>query len=153
MCFPGSCWPSFLQGHTADLQPRPLQNRVGSQCVSGVAPLQGKGFAFPFIELCEIVLSPFLQPVQVPLIGSTILGSANPSSQLYIICRLGEGVLCPSVPVISKGFNQHWFQYQSLGTGLPPDLVPLITTFWTQMFSQVSTHLSVMSLTRTYFVN
>ena len=38
--------------------------------VHGIVPPQGKDFAFLFVDLCEVPLSPVHQPVQVPLNGS-----------------------------------------------------------------------------------
>jgi len=52
------------------------------------------GLGIPFVELYEFSVGPFLQPVKVLLNGSTSIWSINHSSQLCIVCKLVEGVLC-----------------------------------------------------------
>jgi len=61
--------------------------------LSGVVSLQMQDFAFPFGKLHDVPVCPFLQPVEVPLHGSTIIWCINCSSQFRIICRLAEDAL------------------------------------------------------------
>ncbi|KAK4831783.1 hypothetical protein QYF61_019096, partial [Mycteria americana] len=58
--------------------------------VHGVVPPQVQDFALPLVELHEVPASPFLQPVQVPLDGSTTLWCISHSSQCGVICKLAE---------------------------------------------------------------
>ena len=51
----------------------------------------------PFVELHEVFFCPSLQPVKVPLNGSTALWCISHSSQLRIIGKLAEGALCPLI--------------------------------------------------------
>ena len=48
--------------------------------VHGVVPPQKQNFALPLIALHEVLVSPFLQPVEVPLDGSTALQCISHSS-------------------------------------------------------------------------
>lgn len=59
-------------------------------CVSvhQVVPSQVQDFAFSLVEPCEVFVSPFLQPVEVPANGRTNIWC--------IICKLAEGCPCPS---------------------------------------------------------
>lgn len=41
--------------------------------VPGIVPSQVQDFVLPLVELHEVSVSPFLQPVEVPLYGSTTL--------------------------------------------------------------------------------
>ncbi|KAK4811173.1 hypothetical protein QYF61_019804 [Mycteria americana] len=89
--------------------------------VHGVVPPQVQDFAPPLTELYEDPVSPFLQPVEVPLDGSTTLWCIHHSSQFCVISKLAEG----SDPVLTPGVHR-----------LHLDFVPLITTLWTWPFSQ-----------------
>jgi len=48
-------------------------------------------------EVHEVPFSPFLQPVEVPLDGSTTLWCIGHSTQLCVICSFAEGALCPII--------------------------------------------------------
>ena len=60
-------------------------------------------------------MGPFLQPVEVPLDGSTTLGRISHSSQLCITCKLAEDMLCPISQVINEDVEKDWPQYWFLG--------------------------------------
>lgn len=60
--------------------------------VQGLVPPQMQGFALVLFTQRDIPVSPFHQPVQVLLVGSTIL-----SPYLCATCQLSEGTLCPSI--------------------------------------------------------
>jgi len=82
-------------------------------------------FAFTVVELQEVPVRPFLQPVN----GGTTIWCISHSPQFCNICKLPEDVLCPSMQVINEDVKQYWVQYQPLGlvAGLHLDFVPLIT--------------------------
>lgn len=46
-----------------------------------------------FVELQESSHGPFLQPVDVPLNGSSALQNSDPSPQFDIICKYAESAL------------------------------------------------------------
>ena len=91
-----SCFPAFRLQHVL---------------VPGVVPLQVQDFAVLFVELHEIPLSPVLQPVQIPLDGSTATWCISRSSQYCVICKLAEVVLCPIVQVVNKDVRHYWPQF------------------------------------------
>jgi len=62
----------------------------------GVVPPQVEDFALLVVELHEVPVSPFLQPVQAPLDGSTTLCCISSFSQFCAICKLAEGGPAPS---------------------------------------------------------
>ena len=68
-------------------------------------------FALPLVELHEVPASPFLQPVEVPLDGSTTLWPISQSSQFCVICKLAEGTLWPIIQIINEDVEQDWTQY------------------------------------------
>jgi len=41
--------------------------------------------------------------------------SDTPTIPPNILCKLGEGVLCPIIQVINEAVKQFWLQYQPLG--------------------------------------
>lgn len=55
--------------------------------VPGVIPLQVQDFALPIVEPHEVPISPFPQPVKVPVHGSTTLWCISHSFQFRIMCR------------------------------------------------------------------
>ena len=85
----------FLQLLSSQLAHKPV-------LVHGVIPLQVQDFAFAFVELHEVPVSLFLQPVEVPLNGSMILWWISCSSQVCIVCKLAKGALCPIVQIINQ---------------------------------------------------
>ncbi|KAK4831590.1 hypothetical protein QYF61_018350 [Mycteria americana] len=123
----------------------------GPQCllVPGVIPSQVSDLALLLIELHEVLASPFLQPVKVPLDASTTLWCISHSSQFCVISKLAEGTLCPSSRSLMKMLNRMrpnidpWAT--PLVTGLQLDFMPLTTTLWAWPFSQFSVHLTIAS--------
>ncbi|GAB0181886.1 cAMP-dependent protein kinase inhibitor alpha [Grus japonensis] len=79
--------------------------------VDGVVPPQAQDFALPLVELCEIPVSPFLQPVEVPLDGITAFWYIIHSFQFGVICKLAEGTLCPIIQIVNEEIEQDWTQY------------------------------------------
>lgn len=69
---------------------------------------------FRLIELCEILVGLFLQPVKVPLNGGTSLWCISQYSQFFIICKLAEGALSPIIQVINGDVKQCGPQYRPL---------------------------------------
>ena len=67
--------------------------------LQGPVPPQVQGFALPLLEPHAGPVSPFLQPVQAPLLGSTTLRRMSLSSQFRAICKLSEGTLCPIIHI------------------------------------------------------
>lgn len=57
------------------------------------------------------LLSPLVQPVRVPLDGSTTLWHTSHSAQLGVIRKRVGGALCHSVRVINEDIEQDWSQY------------------------------------------
>ena len=70
--------------------------------VPGAVPPQGQDFACPLVELQEVPVSPFLQPVEVPLGGSATSWCLSHSSQCGIVSKLAEGALCPIIQSTSE---------------------------------------------------
>lgn len=74
----------------------------------GVISPQGKNFVFLHVEMHEVRLSPFLQPVQIPLNGSTalhctmLLPVSSHFFQFCVSCEPAEDTLCPCVQVSNK---------------------------------------------------
>lgn len=83
--------------------------------VQGVVPPQGLDLAFAFVDLHDVPISPFLQPTQVPLNGSTTAWCIGHSSQFCVICQLAECGLWPIVQVINGDAKPYWPQNQLLG--------------------------------------
>ncbi|KAK4826285.1 hypothetical protein QYF61_007132 [Mycteria americana] len=79
--------------------------------VSGLVPPQVQDFALHPVELYEVPVSPFLQPVQVPLDGSTTLWHISHSPQFCVICKRAEGTLCPIIQIINEDVKQDCTRY------------------------------------------
>lgn len=77
--------------------------------------LKVQGSALHFIELLEVPVNPFSQPVQVFPDGSTFFWPINLPLQFCTICELAEGTLCPIVQVFNVHVKQYWPCYQPLG--------------------------------------
>ncbi|KAK4826730.1 hypothetical protein QYF61_010983 [Mycteria americana] len=77
----------------------------------GIVPPQVQDFALSLDELHEVPVSPFLQPVQVPLDVSTTLWCVSHSSQLCAISILAEDALCSIIQIINEYVEQDWTQY------------------------------------------
>jgi len=58
----------------------------------GIVPPQVQGLAL-LVELREVPVSPFLQPMKVPLNSNTTLWLISHSSQFCVINELAEGTL------------------------------------------------------------
>jgi len=84
--------------------------------VYGVFPSQGQEFSFPFVELHEIHVGPFLQHVYVPLNGNTTLWPISQSLQVCLSST--EGALKPIIQVIYEDDNSTSPSIYSLGTSL-----------------------------------
>ncbi|KAK4828308.1 hypothetical protein QYF61_025320 [Mycteria americana] len=105
-----------------------------------VVPSQVKDFAL-LVELHEVSISLLLQPVEVPLDGSTTLWHTSCSSQFGVICKLAEGTLCPIIQIINEDVEQDWSHYWPT-TRL---CATVIAIRWAWLFSQLSIHLTVFS--------
>jgi len=66
--------------------------------VRGVVPPQVQNVALLHVDLHEVPVSPFPQPVEVSLGGSTTPWFISHSSLFGIICRLADGKLYIKVP-------------------------------------------------------
>ena len=108
--------------------------------VPGVVLLQGQGFGFPVVEVHEVPVSPFLQPDEVPLDGSTTLCYASHPSQSGVICKLAELTLCPII--IKEDVKRGWSQHRPVGYSTsdwpPAGLCAADHHPWARPFSQVS---------------
>lgn len=108
--------------------------------VYGFIPPQGQDFSFPFVELDDIHVGPFLQHVTVPLNGSATLWPINQSFQFCIISI--EGALRPIIQVTNEDVNSSGPGICSWGTSLVTsrqlDFMPLITTLQTQQSTSLS---------------
>jgi len=80
-----------------------------------VVPPHMQDFALPSVELHEVPVSPFLQPVQVSLDGSTTLSRVSYFSPFCVICKLAEGTLFPNMQIITGDIEQDYTQYWPLG--------------------------------------
>jgi len=113
--------------------------------VHGIAASPVQDLAVLFVELHEVSVSPFLQPVEVPLDGITPLCCISHSSQCCITSKLAEGALCSIIQIICQEVSSIGPSVEPWGTPLvtclPLDFVPLFTTLWSQSFSQFSVHL------------
>lgn len=67
--------------------------------VHGVVPPQMHDFSLPLVEPNEIPCCPILQPVLVPLNGSTTIWCMSYSFQFCILCEVAEGAPCPRIQV------------------------------------------------------
>jgi len=72
----------------------------------GVVVAKVQDPAFDFVEPHPIGFSSAIQPVQIPLQGLTTLRQINTSSQLGVICKLGEGALNALIQVINKDIEE-----------------------------------------------
>ncbi|KAK4825789.1 hypothetical protein QYF61_002373 [Mycteria americana] len=70
--------------------------------------LQVQDFALPLVELHEIPVSPCLQPVEVPLGGSTTFWYISHSSQVDVTCKLAKGTHCPIIQIVKEDIEQDW---------------------------------------------
>ena len=82
----------------------PVGQLFGSQpvLVPWVVPSQAQDSTVLLAELHEVSVAPFLQPVKVPLAGTTTLWCISQSSQFDVISKLAEGTLCTIVQIINE---------------------------------------------------
>ncbi|KAK4827050.1 hypothetical protein QYF61_013234 [Mycteria americana] len=90
------------------LFPKPL-------ALHGVAVAQVQDLALGLVKPHTIGLSPWIQPVQVPLQSLPTLKQINTPTQLGVICKFTEGALDPFVQIIDKDIKQDWPQHRALG--------------------------------------
>lgn len=76
----------------------------------GVVPSQVQNFAHPLVVLHEVLVGPFLQPLEVSLDGCMALCVGH-YSQFGVLCKLAEGGLCLTIHVINENVEQAWSQY------------------------------------------
>lgn len=69
--------------------------------VHGIIPPRVQDFAFAFVEIREIAVSPLLQPAKIFLNGSTSIWCISCFSQFCVIYKFSEGVLSPVIQVIN----------------------------------------------------
>ncbi|KAK4827773.1 hypothetical protein QYF61_021518 [Mycteria americana] len=81
----------------------------------GVAVAQVQDLALGLVKPHTIGLSPWIQPVQVPLQSLPTLKQINTPTQLGVICKPTEGALDPLVQIIDKDIKQNWPQHRVLG--------------------------------------
>lgn len=126
---PGSCWLPMPQGHFAFSRstwcppgaPGPLLQscfpaKHHPACTGdylGFLPPPGQVSAFSFALLQDILAGQDLQPLDVPLNGSTIIWCTKQSYFCYT-CKSAEGLPCPAIQVVTEDVKQYWPQYQPL---------------------------------------
>jgi len=76
-----------------------------------VVPLQVQNFALLIIELHDVPGGPFLQPVMVPLDGSTTLRCTSAAPLCGFVSKLAEGALCPITQTVNEDVKQDWTQH------------------------------------------
>ena len=70
--------------------------------VPGVVPPEVQDFPRPVVELHDVLVCPFLQPVHIPLDGSMTLWYMSYFSQFCVICQLAEDTLYPIVHLTNE---------------------------------------------------
>lgn len=76
-----------------------------------VASIQVEELALEFIELHEVLLSPLLKPVWVPLDGIPSLVCVDSTPQLSVISKLSEDAFDPTVNVIDEDSKDYQSQH------------------------------------------
>ncbi|KAK4818987.1 hypothetical protein QYF61_022818 [Mycteria americana] len=97
------CWAAFQP-----LFPKPV-------ALHGVVVTQVQDLALGLVEPHTVGLSPWIQPVHIPLQNLPTLQQINTPTQLGVICKLTEGTLDPFVQIIDKDIKQNWPQHRALG--------------------------------------
>jgi len=125
------CTGSWSNRTTRSFSAQPLSSWLAwGGMVPGVTPLHVQDFTFPFAELCEVPVSPFLQPVQVSLDDSTPTWCINCSSQLCVISQLAQDSIALSRSLM-KMLNGTGPRLHLWGTpllsGVQMDFILLIT--------------------------
>lgn len=111
----------------------------------GVDPSHIQCFAILLVEFHEVVVIPFLQPVEFSQGGRRRLWGISYFSQFCAICSLDEDQIIIIRPTIDS-----WCKL--LVTGLQVVFAPLIITLLIHPFSQFSIQLSVCSFIL-YFIS
>ncbi|PKU47104.1 hypothetical protein llap_2599 [Limosa lapponica baueri] len=91
----------FHQASFQPLVPKPI-------ALHGVVVTQVQDPALSVVGSHTVILSPLIQPVQIPLQMLFILKQINTPAQLGVICKLTEGAIDPLVQVIDKDVKQNW---------------------------------------------
>ena len=141
------CWLVFKFLSTRTPSTKLLSTRSPAYTGSWSYSSPGAGVVSPSVELHEVPFSSFLQPVEVPLKGSTPIWCTRPSSQFRIICKYAKGALYSIIQIINEEVKQYWPQYWPLSTplaiSLQLDFVSLITSLWAWQCNRFSVRLTV----------
>ena len=110
-----------------------------------ITPAQVEDSVFPSIELYDISVSLFCQPVEVSLIDSPLIWCCY--SQFYINHKIPMGTLCPIIWIINEDVKKYWLSITLWNTAFMPELqmslVMLFTWPWDQNFKEMSIYLQV----------
>lgn len=82
------------QAFFAELLARQLAPSLPPALLQEVFPSQMQGLVLALVALHEILVSPFLWPVQVPLTSSSAIQCIDCLLQVSVILRLAERALC-----------------------------------------------------------
>lgn len=98
---------------------------LGHELVTRIALSQGQRFALPLVEIPDVPVSPFLQPAEAPLGGSTTFWFLSHSSEMCVIRKVAESTLCPIIQIFMMMLNRiethidpqfgFWYLFSSLG--------------------------------------
>jgi len=72
-------------------------------------------FALLLVDLHEVPVDPFLQPVEVSLDSIMTLWRISSFSSFCVVCKLAEGTRFPTIQIINEDVKQDWTQYGPLG--------------------------------------
>jgi len=72
-------------------------------------------FSFLLVELHEVPVNPFLQPVAVLLDGGTTFWCISHSPQFDVIIKLAKGTLYPIIQSVNEDIKEDWTQCGPLG--------------------------------------
>lgn len=79
--------------------------------VSKAVSPQSQDLTHSFTEEYAVLVSPFLQSVEIPLDRSTVLCHISHIFQLCITSKHTGGALCPLIQIINKDTEQYWTQH------------------------------------------
>ena len=85
-----------------------------------ITPAQVEDSVFPSIELYDISVSLFCQPVEVSLIDSPLIWCCY--SQFYINHKIPMGTLCPIIQIINEDVKKYWLSITLWNTAFMPEL-------------------------------
>lgn len=71
----------------------------------GFAPDQVQGLALGCVELHEVHMGPHLNPVKVPLVGTSLFQCAKCTTELGVVDKLAEGAHSPTIHAKRKLLN------------------------------------------------